>query len=72
MVALAERILKVEKDGLFWKTEYKLADVAFGVKKIVIGLVVEDDKVSVDDIVDELQAWEDDVQSVDIVCFNEI
>ena len=69
---LASRIIKIEKDGLFWKTEYKLVDVAFGIKKIVIGLVVEDEKVSVDDIIDELQEWEDDVQSVDIVSFNKI
>ena len=70
--ALAKKILTIEKDGLFWKTEYKLVDVAFGVKKIVIGLVVEDEKVSVDDVIDEIQAWEDDVQSVDIVAFNKI
>ena len=70
--ALAKRILAIEKEGLMWKTEYKLADVAFGVKKLVVGLVVEDEKVSVDDIIDELQNWEDDVQSVDIVSFNKI
>jgi elongation factor 1-beta len=70
--ALAAKILKIEKEGLMWKTEYKLADVAFGVKKLVIGLVVEDEKVSVDDIIDELESWEDDVQSVDIVSFNKI
>lgn len=69
---LASRIIKIEKDGLFWKTEYKLVDVAFGIKKIVIGLVVEDEKVSVDDIVDELTEWEDDIQSVDIVSFNKL
>jgi elongation factor 1-beta len=70
--ALAKKILQIEKNGLFWKTEYQLKDVAFGVKKIVIGLVVEDDKVSVDDIVDEIQSWEDEVQSVDIAAFNKI
>jgi elongation factor 1-beta len=70
--ALAKKILAIEKDGLFWKSEYQLKDVAFGVKKIVIGLVVEDEKVSVDDIIDEIQSWEDDVQSVDIACFNKI
>jgi len=70
--ALAKKVLTIEKDGLFWKTEYQLKDVAFGVKKIVIGLVVEDEKVSVDDIVDEIQSWEDDVQSVDIAAFNKI
>ena len=70
--ALAKKVLSIERDGLFWKTEYQLKDVAFGVKKILIGLVVEDDKVSVDDIIDEIQAWEDDVQSVDIAAFNKI
>lgn len=70
--ALAKKIIGIEKDGLFWKTEYQLKDVAFGVKKIVIGLVVEDEKVSVDDVIDEIQAWEDEVQSVDIVAFNKI
>jgi elongation factor 1-beta len=67
--ALAAKILKIEKDGLFWKTQYQLQDVAFGVKKIVIGMVVEDEKISVDDIIDEIQSWEDDVQSVDIKSF---
>jgi elongation factor 1-beta len=69
---LASRIIKVSHDGLVWKTEYKLADVAFGVKKIIVGCVVEDEKVSVDDIIDELQGWEDDIQSVDILSFNKI
>ena len=71
--ALAEKILKnVKRDGLVWKTEYKLAEVAFGVKKIVMGMVVEDEKVSVDDIIDELCSWEDEIQSVDIVAFNKL
>ena len=71
--ALAEKILKnVKRDGLVWKTEYKLDEVAFGVKKIVMGMVVEDEKVSVDDIIDELTSWEDEIQSVDIVAFNKL
>lgn len=70
--ALAAKILKIEKDGLLWKTEYKLVDVAFGVKKIVMGLVVEDEKVSVEDLIEELEGWEDDIQSVDIQSFNKI
>ena len=71
--ALAEKILKnVKRDGLVWKTEYKLQEVAFGVKKIVMGMVVEDEKVSVDDIIDELTSWEEEIQSVDIVAFNKL
>ena len=48
--ALAKEILKFEMDGLFWKTEYKKEPIAYGVHKLVIGCVIEDDKVSTDDI----------------------
>lgn len=68
--ALAKKVLETQFDGLVWKTEYKLLDVAFGVKKIRIGMVVEDAKVSVDDIIDHIAQWEDEVQSVDIVSFD--
>jgi translation elongation factor EF-1beta len=37
-------------DGLFWKTEYKKEPIAYGVHKLVIGCVVEDAKVSTDDL----------------------
>lgn len=61
------------KEGLVWKQEYQILDVAFGVKKLRIGCVIEDEKVSVDDdIVEYLQSWENDIQSVDIVSFNKI
>ena len=59
---LAARILAVELDGLVWKTEYKKEPIAFGIFKLVVGLVIEDEKVSVDeDIVNMLQEWEDSV-----------
>jgi elongation factor 1-beta len=70
--ALALRVIAVEKEGLMWKTEYKLEEVAFGMKMIIVGLVIEDEKVSIDDLIEELQAWEDDIQSVDIRSFNKI
>lgn len=59
-------------DGLFWKTEYKKAPIAYGVEKIIIGCVVEDEKVSTDDLQEKMEAFEDEVQSVDIMCFNKI
>lgn len=34
--------------------------------------VVEDDKVSVDDLTDKIQEFEDYVQSIDIAAFNKI
>jgi elongation factor 1-beta len=71
---LATKIFnEVQKEGLVWKTEPQFIDIAFGIKKLRIGCVIEDEKVSVDDdIVDVLQAWEEEVQSVDIHSFNKL
>ena len=69
---LAAKILAIQMDGLFWKTEYKKMPIAYGVEKIVIGCVVEDAKVSTDDLQEQIEAFEDEVQSVDIAAFNKI
>ena len=69
--ALAKKILStIKKDGLSWNTGYKLEEVAFGVKKLIIAFLAEDDKCSVQEIVDELESWENDIQSVEVVSFN--
>ena len=69
--ALAKKIIStIKKDGLSWNTGYKLEEVAFGVKKLVIAFLAEDEKCSVQEIVDELESWENDVQSVEVVSFN--
>ena len=69
--ALAKKIIStIKKDGLQWNTGFKLEEVAFGIKKLVIAMLVEDDKCSVDEIIEELQSWEDDIQSVETVSFN--
>ena len=49
-----------------------LAPVAYGVKKLVATCVIEDDKVSTNDLEDQITAFEDLVQSVDIVSFNKL
>ena len=73
MDVLAAKILAVEKDGLVWKTEYKKEPIAYGIFKLIIGFVVEDEKVSVDsDIIPMLEEWEEQVQSVDILSFNKL
>lgn len=38
-------IAQVKLDGLVWGEAHKLVPVAFGVKKLVLSCVVEDDKV---------------------------
>ena len=71
--ALGQKILaEIAMDGLTWKTEYKLEPVAFGVKKLCIGAVIEDEKVSADGICEEIEKFEDFVQSVDIAVFNKL
>ena len=69
--ALAKKIIStIKKDGLQWNTGFKLEEVAFGIKKLVIAFLAEDDKCSVQEITDELESWENDIQSVEVVSFN--
>ena len=70
--ALADKILAIEIDGLFWKTQWKKEPVAFGIFKIQIGATIEDAKCSTDLVAERIEAFEDDVQSVDIVAFNKL
>ena len=65
-------IMTIQMDGLFWKTEYKKEPIAYGVNKLVVGCVIEDEKVSADDLQEKIQAFEDYVQSADIAVFNKI
>ena len=69
---MAKSILGITMDGLYWKTEYKKEPVAYGIFKLIIGMTVEDEKVSVDDVQEKIEELEDLVQSVDILAFNKI
>ena len=70
---LAKRIFaEITQDGLFWKTEYKKEPVAFGIFKLIVGFSLEDEKVSVDDVVERIEGLEDMVQNVEIASFNKI
>jgi len=62
----------IVQEGLFWKTEYKKEPVAFGIFKLIVGFSLEDEKVSVDEVVEKIEAMEDLVQSVEIAAFNKI
>lgn len=71
--ALANNIFTgIIQDGLFWKTEFKKEPVAFGIFKLIIGFSLEDEKVSVDGVVEKIEEMEDFVQSVEIAAFNKI
>jgi len=62
----------ITQEGLFWKTQYKKEPVAFGIFKLIVGFSLEDEKVSVDDVVERIEGIEDMVQSVEIQAFNKI
>lgn len=56
----------IEKDGLVWG-QSKFVAVGYGIKKLQINLVVEDEKVSLDELQQQIEEDEDHVQSTDIV-----
>jgi len=69
--AMEQLVRSIEADGLVWGPS-KLIPVAFGVRKLQIGCVVEDDKIGTDFLEEKICEFEDYVQSVDIVSFNKI
>jgi len=66
MKGLEAAVRSLEKDGLVWGTS-KLVAVGFGIKKLQINLIIEDDKVGLDDLQEEIAEFEDYVQSSDVV-----
>ncbi|XP_028259450.1 elongation factor 1-delta-like isoform X8 [Parambassis ranga] len=71
MAKLEECVRSVQADGLLWGTS-KLVPVGYGIKKLQIACVVEDDKVGTDMLEEEITKFEDYIQSVDIAAFNKI
>lgn len=71
MKAMEAHVRTVQCDGLLWGVS-KLVPLAYGIHKMQITCVVEDDKVSIDWIQEEIEKNEDLVQSVDIAAFNKI
>lgn len=57
--AIEAKIRAITQDGLRWGQEFKKVPVAYGIVKLVISAVVEDDKTSLSDIEEEIESWED-------------
>eukprot|EP00667_Euglena_gracilis_P019029 EG_transcript_20319 len=71
MAELEANVRSIEMEGLVWGAS-KFVEVAFGVKKLQIMLTISDDLVSVDELEEKIVAFEDHVQSMDIVVFNKV
>jgi len=67
-----ERLVRtIEMDGLLWGNS-KLVPVGYGIHKLQISCVVEDEKVGSDILDEEICKFDDFVQSVDVAAFNKI
>lgn len=71
MKELESKVRSISMDGLVWGAA-KLVPVAYGLKKLQIGCVIEDDKVSTEILEEKILEFEDHCQSVDIAAFNKI
>jgi len=71
MKQLEENMRKIEMDGLTWGAS-TLIPVGFGIKKLQVTLVVEDEKVSIDDLQEKIAEDEDHVQSTDVAAMQKL
>merc|ERR1712241_815831 len=61
----------IEMDGLLWGAS-KLVPIGYGIKKLQLMAVVEDAKVSIDELQEKMCEFEDFIQSVDVAAMNKI
>jgi len=71
MDEMARLVKEIEMDGLNWGAT-KLVPIGYGIKKLQVMCTVEDAKVSVDELSEKIEEFEDYVQSVDIAAMNKI
>ncbi len=67
MATLEECVRSVQVDGMLWGAS-KLVPVGYGIKKLQISCVVEDDKVGTDFLEEEITKFEDYVSNVSRNC----
>ncbi|KAG2182632.1 hypothetical protein INT44_005611 [Umbelopsis vinacea] len=71
MEELTAAVKDITMDGLVWGGS-QLVAIGYGIKKLQINCVVEDDKVLLDDLSDKICELEDHVQSVDVAAMQKI
>merc|ERR1712203_500327 len=71
MNAMLKAAKSIEKEGLVWGA-HKLVPVGYGINKLQLMCVVEDEKVSIDELCEQIAEFEDYVQSVDISAMSKI
>jgi len=69
--AMKAACMEIKMDGLVWGAT-KLVPLAYGIQKLQIMCTVEDEKVSIEELSEKMEAFEDYVQSVDVAAMNKI
>merc|ERR1712243_398749 len=68
---MLEKVKSIEMEGLTWGASKKVP-IGYGISKLQVMCTVEDEKVSIDELQEKIEAFEDHVQSVDIAAMNKI
>ena len=71
MDAMLAAVKTIEMEGLVWGAN-KLVPVGYGIQKLQVMCVVEDAKVSIDELQEKIADFEDFVQSVDVAAMNKV
>lgn len=71
LTEMEENVRSIEMDGLVWGASQLIA-IGYGIRKLQINLVVEDEKVSIDDLQQAIEAFEEHVQSTDIAAMQKL
>merc|ERR1712088_137780 len=61
----------IEMEGLVWGAS-KLVPVGYGINKLQLMCVVEDEKVSIEELSEKMAEFEDFIQSVDVASMSKI
>lgn len=69
--ALVNHVKSIEMEGLVWGA-HTFIPVGFGIKKLQINCVIEDDKVSLDDLQGQIEEGEDWIQSSDVAAMQKL
>merc|ERR1711881_345891 len=71
MDEVLKSVKTIEMEGLVWGAN-KLVPIGYGIKKLQVMCVVEDEKVSIDELQEKICEFEDFVQSCDVAAMNKI
>ncbi|KAF4611472.1 hypothetical protein D9613_003905 [Agrocybe pediades] len=71
MAALEASVRSIEQDGLVWGAS-KLVAIGYGIKKLQITIVIEDEKVSLDELQEKIAEFDDYVQSSDVAAMQKL